>query len=162
MRGFLVLILALALLLPACGAGNKLANNKWGNLQVALENIQQQENQWSANLAVKNPTEKMQNYAYQGTARYTLVISREGKEVLRQDFDPIDPSKAHIHNLGRGVTKDHVVVWTFRDQEGKRVPPGTYQATVTLNATTVVTAPNKTIQTVYPAPTLGPVTITVK
>ncbi|MFZ5825243.1 MAG: BsuPI-related putative proteinase inhibitor [Bacillota bacterium] len=171
MRRFLlpVLILTLALLLSACGANRapqKEQPDQWGNLRVTLEKVQQTETQWSANLAVHNPTEKMQAMQYRGASRYTMVVTREGKEVLRRGFESMDPNKPEILNLTAGITKNHVVVWTFRDEAGNRVEPGTYEISVTLNGVTVVPVANPQAgqpaeQLVGPK-TVGPVQVTVK
>ena len=171
MRRFLlpVLFLTLALLLSACGANRvpqKEQPDQWGNLRVRLEKVQQTDTQWSANLAVHNPTEKMQAMQYRGAYRYTMVVTREGQEVLRRNFDAKDPDKPEILNLTAGTTRNHVVVWTYRDGEGKPVEPGTYEVSVTLNAVTVAPVANPqagqpTEQLVEPK-TVGPVQVTVK
>lgn len=160
MRRFLlpVLILTLALLLSACaGANNKAPGDpaEWGKLRATLENVQQTEKQWSANIVVHNPTEQLQSIQYRGASRYTMVVTREGETILRQDFDPMDPEKPQILNLTKGVSKKHIVVWTYLDQEGNKVPPGTYEITAVLNA---VTTP-KTGQGVVQPPTFGPVKV---
>jgi hypothetical protein len=156
-----VLMLTLALLLSAC-RGGAIKQSKWGPLEIGMENIQQDEKQWSANLVVKNPTGQMQVMHYVGPARYVLEITRGGNEVLVQGFDAKDPEKAETLNLAGGVTKNHIVVWTFRDKDGNRVEPGTYQARVHLNALTPVkTKAGQATQAVQ-APVLGPFQITVK
>lgn len=168
MKRFLlpVLILMLALLLPACGS-NK-SQVQVGHLQVAVENIVQSENQWSANLVVKNTTKQMQILQYRGEAKYTLVISKGGTEVLRRDFEAMDPEKPEILNLSGEVTRNHIVAWTFKDAEGNKVEPGTYQATLKLNA---IIPTGKTVidpqtgarvpEAAFP-PAIGPIQIVVK
>lgn len=166
MRRFLlpVLILTLALILPACAA--KKADPKWGNLEVTLENVQQTETQWSANLVIKNPTDKMQVLQYNHPAKYTMVIKRKGQteELMRRGFDQVPQDKPEILNIAGGVTKAHPVVWTYLDEAGKKVEPGNYDITVELNAVTVDRVP----EAGQPAPkaferkVLGPVTVAVK
>lgn len=170
MRRFLfpLLILTLALLLPACAPNNapKQDPEQWGNLRVTLEGAAQTEKQWSAKLAIKNPTDKMQVMQYQGPARYTMVVTRDEEEVLRQNFDALDPSKPEVLNLTAGVTKSHPVVWTYRNNAGQPVEPGTYQISVTLNAITTMPNPNpkagEPAQQIVQPKTVGPVTVTVK
>lgn len=170
MRRFLlpVLMLTLALVLSACGANNQAPKKdpaEWGHLRVTLENVQQAERQWSANIAIKNSTDKMQMVQYQGAFKYSLIVTREGKEVLRQDFEPMDPNKPEILNLSAGVVKNHVVVWTYLDQEGKRVEPGTYELSAQLFALTPTKdqpASNTGEIKAVAAPLLGPVKVEVK
>lgn len=171
MKRFLlpVLILTLALLLSACRANNapqKQETDQWGNLRVTLENVQQAKKQWSAKLAVKNPTDKMQVMQYRGPFKYALIVTRDGKDVLHQEFEPMNPEKPEILNLVAGVTKNHIVVWTYLDNDGKRVEPGTYEVTVLLQAVTAVPVANPkagqpTEQIIGPK-TVGPVQVTVK
>lgn len=163
MRRFLlpVLILTLALLLQACGQGAAKDPSRWGNLRVTLENIQQAEKQWSANLVIHNPTDKMQAFQYRGPAKYTMIVTRDGETILRRDFEPMDPEKPEFANLVKGVSKKHLVVWTFLDEAGNRVPPGTYEVTVVLNAVVAVEDVRQAKEGLAEPPTLGPVKVTV-
>lgn len=153
---FPILILTLALLLQACGG----KNTQWGNLQVSLDDAKQTEKQWSANLAVKNATQKVQSFQYQGASKYVLVVKQGDTEVLRQGFDARDPQKPETINLDNGVVKKSPVVWTYLDQNGNRVAPGKYQITVQFNAATAPRAGEdpKAVQ----GKLLGPITVTVK
>lgn len=157
---FLMLFLALALLLQACGGGN---SAQWGHLQVTLTDVQQTEAQWSANLTVTNATDSVQSLAYVGKFRYVLTVKKGDEVVLEQGFDAREkPEEAETINLAQGVSKKHVVVWTFRDAKGDPVEPGTYTITVDLNAVTRARQGEQSENGLVVGKTLGPVKVTVK
>jgi len=156
---FLMLFLALALLLQACGGNSA----QWGHLQVALTDVKQTESQWSANLTVTNNTDSAQSLSYVGPVKYVLTVKKGDEVVLQQGFDPRqDPEKAETVNIAKGASKKHVVVWTFRDQKGDPVEPGTYTITVDLNAVTRARPGEEAQNGLVVGKTLGPVKVTVK
>ncbi len=167
MRRFLfpVLSLVLVLALTACGggAGGGTAENgpQFGELTVTMEKIEQTEKQWSGVLTVTNPTEKNQVIEYYGPAKYTMVVTQGENEILRQSFEPRDAQKQEIVNLAKGVAKKHIVVWTYRDTKGERVPAGKYQVKVELHAATAKTQGQKVVGTPTQGKVLGPFTVTV-
>lgn len=156
---FLVLFLALALLLQACGGNTA----RWGHFQVALTDVKQTDRQWSANLTVTNATDTVQSLSYVGKVRYVLTVKKGDEVILEQGFDPRpDPEKAETVNLAKGVSKKHIVVWTYRDQKGDPVEPGTYTVTVHLNAVTRARPGEKAENGLVVGKTVGPVRVTVK
>lgn len=132
MKRILVTLLLSVLVLSGCSSAGKL--QPWGKLQVGLAKIEATDTQWTAQLVVKNPTKQVQLIQYQGPARYTLVVTQGEKEVLRTGFDSLE--KPELLNLGGEVEKKHPVAWTYKDQEGNKLPAGTYQVKVELNAAT--------------------------
>ncbi|MFO7274862.1 MAG: hypothetical protein LOD90_08435 [Symbiobacteriaceae bacterium] len=161
MRRFLVPVLvvcALTLALAGCGRAQ---GPEWGNLRLTLEKQQQTEKHWTARLVLTNPTDKVQVIEYTGGARYTLIVTRNGETVLEQSFDPLKEDDPTILNLAPGVAKEYVVAWTYRNQEGERVEPGTYEVSVRLNAVTVVKEAGKRQPTLVEPRTVGPVKVQV-
>lgn len=130
-----LLILSLALLLSACA---KKQGPEWGNLSLTLERVQQTDQHWTARMVLSNPTDKVQVIEYTASPRYTLIVTQGDKEVLVQPFDIRKEEDPKILNLAPGVSKEYPVAWTFRDQDGNRVSPGTYYVSVRLEAVTVV------------------------
>jgi len=161
MRRFLlpVLVLTLSLLLSACGGGQ---GSKWGNLQLTLEKVEQTDKQWSARMVLTNPTDKVQVIQYNAPARYTMIITQGDKEILNRPFDMRTKEEPEILNLSKGVAKDYVVAWTYLDADGNRVPPGTYEISVRLEAITVVQEAGQAQPTVVEPRQVGPVKVTVK
>lgn len=160
MRRFLlpVLILTLALLLPACGNQQ---GSKWGNFQLTLEKVEQTDKQWSARMVLTNPTDKVQVIQYTAPARYTMIVKQGDKEILTRPFDMRTKEEPEILNLAKGVAKEYVVAWTYLDAEGNRVPAGTYEISVRLEAVTVVQGGQGQPTVVEPRE-VGPVKVTVK
>ncbi|MEW8979350.1 MAG: BsuPI-related putative proteinase inhibitor [Symbiobacterium sp.] len=153
------LVLTLVLLLTACSGRQ---NPQWGNLRLTLEEINQTDTQWSARLVLTNPTDKVQVIQYTEPYRYTMVVTQGDQEIYTRSFDKRDKETPEILNLSAGVSKEYVVAWTYRDNEGNRVPPGTYNVSVRLEAITVVQEAGKTQPTVVEARTMGPLKVQVK
>lgn len=162
MRRFLFPVLAvltLTLLLAACGRAQ---GPEWGNLKLTLEKVQQTDKHWTARMVLTNPTDKVQVIEYVSDARYTLIVTKDGEEVLVQPFDIQKEDATKILNLAPGVAKEYVVAWTYRNQDGDRVEPGTYEVSVRLNAVTVVQERGKTQPTLIEPRTVGPVKVQVQ
>lgn len=138
--------LFLVFLLAACGRPGG-----FGNLKVTLSNPTVTEKQWYGFLEIANPTDQTQIVQYNPPNRYTMLVTRGGKEYYKGTFEPI--SKPDLNNILPGATQRFPVVWTFTDQTGKRVPPGTYQVKVVVNAAAV--GAEKGI-------TIGPFSVAVK
>ena len=153
-----LVVLALALSLAGCGRAQ---GPQWGNLNLTLEDVQQNENHWTARMVLTNPTDKVQVIEYIADARYTLIVTKGGEEVFVQPFDIRQEGDPSILNLSPGVSKEYVVAWTYRDEEGNRVEPGTYEVTVRLEAVTVVQEPGKSQPTLIEPRTVGPVKVEV-
>jgi len=162
MRRFLfpaVAVLALMLAVAACGRAQ---GPEWGNLKLTLDKVQQTENHWTARLVLTNPTDKVQVIEYIDEARYTMIVTKGGQEVLVQPFDIRDEEESKILNLAPGVSKEYVVAWTYRNQAGDRVEPGTYEVSVRLEAVTVMQERGKTQPTLVEPRTVGPVKVQVQ
>jgi len=158
MRRFLLpVLLMLTLLVTACGADQ---GPKWGNLELTLEKVEQTDRQWTARMVLRNPTDKVQVIEYNAPARYTMIITKDGQEVLTRPFDVRTKQESEILNLAKGVAKEYVVAWTYLDAEGNRVPPGTYEISVRLEAVTVVQGAGQ--PTIFEPKTVGPVKVTVQ
>lgn len=145
MKRFLVPLLLLVLL-AACGR-----SGEFGNLKVTLSKPTVSEKQWHGFLEITNPTDQTQIVQYNPPNRYTMIVTRGGKEYYKGAFQPI--SNPDLNNILPGATQRFPVVWTFTDQTGKRVPPGTYQIKVALNA--AAQGADKGI-------TIGPIRVAVK
>jgi len=154
-----LLVLSLALLLSACGGKQ---DSEWGNLRLTLEKIQQTEQYWTARMVLTNPTDKVQVIEYTASNRYTLIVTQGDKEVLVQAFDPRKEDDPKILNLASGVSKEYPVTWSYLDQDGNRVPPGTYYVSVRLEAVTVVQESGKSRPTLVEQRTVGPVQVKVQ
>ncbi|BAD41720.1 hypothetical protein [Symbiobacterium thermophilum] len=154
-----LVVLALALSLAGCGRAQ---GPQWGNLNLTLEDVQQNENHWTARMVLSNPTDKVQVIEYTADARYTMIVTRNGQTVLEQPFDILRDGDPRILNLSPGVSKEYVVAWTYRNKEGERVEPGTYEVSVRLDAVTVVQEAGKTQPTVIEPRTVGPVKVQVQ
>lgn len=153
-----LVILALVVALAGCGRAQ---GPEWGNLTLTLEKVQQTDNHWTARLVLSNPTDKVQVIEYTGSARYTLIVTRNGETVLEQPFDTLKDDDPTILNLAPGVSKEYVVAWTYRNKDGERVEPGTYEISVRLDAVTVVQQPGKNQPTIVEPRTVGPVKVQV-
>jgi len=154
-----LLILSLALLLSACGSKQ---GPEWGNLRLTLDKIQQTDQHWTARMVLNNPTDKIQVIEYTAAQRYTLIVTQGDKEVLVQPFDIRKEEDPKVLNLAPGVSKEYPVAWTYRDQDGNRVSPGTYNVSVRLEAVTVVREAGKTQPTLVEPRTVGPVQVKVQ
>ncbi|MBP2017870.1 hypothetical protein J2Z79_001256 [Symbiobacterium terraclitae] len=154
-----LLTLALVLLLSACGGKQ---GPEWGNLRLTLEGIQQSDTQWSARMVLTNPTDKVQVIQYTGPYRYTMIVTQNGKEILTRPFDKRTKETPEILNLTKGVSTEYAVAWTYLDQDGNRVPPGTYEVSVRLEAITVVQKTGQSEPTVIEPKTVGPVRVKVQ
>lgn len=130
MKRFTVLAILMTLVLSAC-AGKK---GNWGSLDVTIANQKTLEKQWQAQLVVTNPTQKTVPFQYNDKFQYTLHITQNGKEIYKQVFNPVKPPT--IQNLTPNTSREHLVIWRYEDQAGKRVPAGTYEARVDLHAVT--------------------------
>jgi|GEM_PF-2558493 len=170
MRRFLLSALSLLLIvtLAACGGGGGGAGDaknkgpQFGELTVTMEEIAQTDKQWGGSMVITNPTEKNQVIEYSGPWRYTMVVTQGETEILRMGFDPRDANKPEIVNVGKGVAKKHVVVWTYVDQKGNKVPAGTYNVTVELHAATAPMEGQQVKGEVTSGKVLGPFKVTVK
>ena len=91
-----------------------------------------------------------------------MIVTRNGQTVLEQPFDILRDGDPRILNLSPGVSKEYVVAWTYRNKEGERVEPGTYEVSVRLDAVTVVQEAGKTQPTVIEPRTVGPVKVQVQ
>lgn len=146
----LVSLLLLSLLLAACGpAADKPA--QWGNLAVELARPAANPDHWTAVLQVRNPTTSIQPIQYTQPHKLTIIVTKDGKEIYRAPSDPV--AQGELLNISPGAPAEHRVTWTYKDQEGKAVPRGTYQLKVELHAVT---------RGVEGGPVVRPVDVTVR
>ncbi len=127
-----ILTILMAMFLTACASN---PGTKWGSLDVSVTNQKVDANGWQATVVVKNSTKQSVPLQYNGPVKHTLTITRDGKEIYKQVFNPI--KEPLLHTLTPDTYQEHLVIWRFVDQEGKKVSPGAYQARIEINAVTV-------------------------
>jgi len=149
MRRLLILVSLSLLVLTGCTAKGGASN--WGSLKVSLDGAQVQPSAWTARLEVENRTEKTQVIQYNGSAKYTVIVSKDGKEISKHSFSAL--SKPELLNILPGATQSHVLTWAYTDQAGQKVAPGKYQVKAELHAITT---------NAKGGPVVGPVDVEVK
>jgi hypothetical protein len=149
MKRFAIPVLLMAVLLLS-GCVTK-QGPKFGALEVTIENQTEGEKSWTALVKIKNPGEEAQVLQFADGPFYAMIVSKGNTEVYRGNYTP--QNQSDLQNLMSGAEKSFAMGWSYTDQAGNRVQPGTYKVRVELYAATNRAAGPKVV---------GPVDVLVK
>jgi len=133
MNGLTIPVLLLAvLLLSGCVMKE---GPKFGALEVTIENQTEGANSWMAQVKVKNPTQEAQVLQFvPDQPFYAMIVTKGNTEVYRGNYTP--QNQSNLQNLTSGAEKSFAMSWSYNDQAGNKVQPGTYKVRVELYAAT--------------------------
>ncbi len=107
---------------------------KFGALDVVLENQTEGATGWTAQVTVKNPSQESQVLQFSPGPFYAMIVSKGTTEVYRGSYIP--QNESDLQNFTPGSEKSFVMGWSYTDQAGKKIEPGTYNVRVELYAST--------------------------
>jgi len=130
-RVSILVLFVIVLLLAGCVTKD---GPKFGALEVLIQNQTEGEQSWIAQVTIKNPSQEPQVVQFAPGPFYSMIVSKGTKEVYRGNYTP--QNEPDFQNFMPGSEKSFAMSWSYTDQAGNKVQPGTYKVRVELNAAT--------------------------